>query len=305
MLLRRLERAIPATGNHPVFKRDVRAIGWWLSVENLPHYTLRKLLHYLLLILMVWLLVYEINADSAEALFSDASGLLLVIVLSGMVLDFACLVLAVQSVRGEVNKSYWDLLRLTPLTKEGIVAAKLAATRLRVWKVMLFTVSVRGFIILLTGLYFWLFPETSWLHRLLPTGSTVQITFAIGAFLLIGLIVVIEPVWRMKAMTTVGVMLSAHFSHRLHFILLPPLLLSLIWLAQPLALLVLLTTVVFALMPIALIVYMVDIANTVFIFFAIMCLMTFWMIRYAYDTLHYVSMKRAVQHFDTLLEIES
>lgn len=304
MLLRRLERAIPPTQNHPVFKRDVRAIHWWLSTEKLPDYSFRKLLQYMIGLLAAWLVAYAFNPHSAEALFSSVHGWLLSIIVTGIFVDLASLGMALQGVNSEVQRGYWDLLRLTPLTKDSIVTAKLATTRLRVWNIMLLSVSIRNFMALMLGLRFVLSPEASWLHRTMPSGSSLQLACAIGSLVLVSILYVLEPLWRMKAMTTVGVMISAHFYHRVFYSLLPPMLVSLIWLAQPFVVVGLLAGIVFMLMPLALIAYMVDISNTVFVFLLVICLIAVWTIRHSYEYLHYISLKRAVGRFDSVLEIE-
>ena len=136
--------------------------------------------------------------------------------------DIYYLAVSVHSINNEINSGHWDLLRLTPMDDEDIIEAKLATAHIRAWRVMNLEVTVR--VMLLT--LFWallLFPVRAFLTgegffgRSSIWRSVAQqiqerpfsTSFAIITVLLLMLVFVLEPRWRMRSLTALGLYISS------------------------------------------------------------------------------------------------
>ncbi len=107
---------------------------------------------------------------------------------------------AVNAVQQEVVRGTWDLLRLTRLPVNEIAAAKFAVVQVRVWRMVAFELALRWAVLTLI-----LLPA-------LQIGVSLAITLTITGLLLAGMYV-LEVWWRMRAVTSVGLLLATHFAN--------------------------------------------------------------------------------------------
>jgi len=217
---------------HPLFRQEVRRVRWGFSESRIRIYGMRVFAVVCTAIFAVWLLLslafsnpppYSYNQTSTAWWFvygsSPQTFVLLIFAAIGvnLILDFASTLSAVSSISGEIVAGRWDLLRLTALREEGIVNAKHAAAQVRAWRVMAVTVSSRLSIILLGAFVFPFVPlimlgDSSFFSGLGETfmRDPFGTLFAFAILITTLIIYVVEPYWRMRAMTALGMVISSY-----------------------------------------------------------------------------------------------
>jgi hypothetical protein len=137
---------------------------------------------------------------------------------------------ALNSISGEVVAGRWELLRLTMLTGRQIVAAKHGAAQARTWRLASVIVAVRLASMLMIALTV---PITFLDQRGIFTGMPLlPFIFAALAGGGVALIFSLEPLWRMRAVTALGVAASARASQPLSTVLVAIGTLAAFWLGQ-------------------------------------------------------------------------
>lgn len=139
-------------------------------------------------------------------------GLGVVSLLASLALDYTCMAASLGSVKGELSAGRWDLLRLTTLTAAQIVASKHGVAQLRVWRMMILIIGLRAGIWLILGVNFvFVFFRPRGLGLTLEESLlTLAATVMLAAVLLI---YIVEPFWRARAVTALGVAISARTRH--------------------------------------------------------------------------------------------
>jgi hypothetical protein len=159
---------------------------------------------------------FEQGTGNWAALLLVAAGILF------LVGDIYYIAVSVHSINHEINSGHWDLLRLTPMDDDDIIEAKLATAHIRAWRVMNLEVTVRLMLVTL----FWaviLFPARPFLNGEGFFGRSsiwqavwrqfqerpFSTAFIIITVLLFMLSFVLEPRWRMRALTGLGMYISS------------------------------------------------------------------------------------------------
>ncbi len=227
-----------ALGQEPLFKYAIRRVRWGETVRRLRHYNVRAALIVHALILGLWLLnlvaaassyppptSYGYSAPGYYTYFQSTNTvtwLLLATIGMDIILDFACLVFAINSIGGEISAGRWDLLRMTPLREERVVEAKHGLAQVRAWRVMAVVLYARIATVILILLNVLVLPVLLDVSGLLVDMfrfeffNPLLLLFTVAIFLAV---YVIEPTWRMRALTAVGVAISARV-HNIVFSLL-------------------------------------------------------------------------------------
>lgn len=216
---------------HPLFRHEVRRVPWGFSEARIRGYSLRVFVLACACIFLAWLLLslafstpppYSYYQQPASWFVYGSSQqvfVLLILVAIGvnLFLDFASTLAAANSINGEILAGRWDLLRLTALREEGIVNAKHAVAQVRAWRMLAVTVSARMATVILGLFVFSLVPlfllgDVSFFSGLGESLIREPLGMLFGfAILSLTLIVyVIEPYWRMKAMTALGLVISSY-----------------------------------------------------------------------------------------------
>lgn len=165
------------------------------------------------------------------------SNLLGILILASLILSFAIDLASASGstslINSEVNGGRWDLLRLTLLEGSAIGQAKYAIAQLRVWRITNFVMALRVLVLILllfTAVLtpFWNEDIGGWsLIELVETffRNPIELLLGLIIILVIALTYVIEPYWRMKALTAGGLLIST-YTRRLSFSLLGGLMVS-------------------------------------------------------------------------------
>lgn len=201
--------------DHPLFKAEIRRIRWGETPRRLWRYTLMVFGLVGVLVLVLWVLALITTPTSSYymdrlAISGDFIGLLfLASIALDILLDFVCLWFTVDSIDKSANPMKWDLLRLTTTRLEVIVAAKHALAQVRAWRVMALIIGLRLSIVFLVCCHFILLEQVDWGQIL----SDINVWIGLITLIIFALVYVIEPYWRMQAMTALGLGHSARFGN--------------------------------------------------------------------------------------------
>lgn len=259
--LRRIRRTPFAAAGHPVFERDISRLHRVWPEARLRRASRLAVAQGALVVVAAWLLLSAISAAGyspaqPQRIYHASSNvifwLMLIALGSGALLDLLALRAALPAISGEVRARRWELLRLTPLRESGIVSAKHAAAQLRVWRALALVVGLRAataalFLINVFGL--------SSVVAGAPPALRDELAAApltIGAAAAFGAVYLFEPLWRVRTMTALGMVISAHVLESALSTLAAGGALLLVWLAQALILGALFTSLWLTLMPILL-----------------------------------------------------
>jgi hypothetical protein len=215
----------PYTGDmlrHPLFGLDVRTMKRAWHPSHFVQTSRRVVLKVHLVILVLWVLFWVVGEGHRSSIFdsyvhASVNLIAVVSIFLDVILDFVCLQGAVKTISGEITAGRWDLLRLTALSESGIVRAKHAGARLRVWRATLIVASVRVTtisLILLGGLVvpFILYGRGPLADNFF-SGLIYEPVGTILALVVVAVtaaVYIVEPFWRARAMTALGMVLSAY-----------------------------------------------------------------------------------------------
>lgn len=214
-----IKRIAPHLTNNPIFDLDVGRLRNGSTIQNLRRWTMR--LFFLTLFIVSGLvgvgLIIE-NTTTAypyygfiNSLFRALEILFLVSIGVDVFLDFSCMWSAVVT-NQNMSLQHLELLRLTTLPEKSYITAQHALTQLRSWRMTVIVISIRiTFIILMMGMLSF---STDFWHELVETLVEAPIETLMGLLIyaVFLTVYVVEPFWRLKAATALGLWLSSRRS---------------------------------------------------------------------------------------------
>ncbi len=206
-LFRQLPPCADVSPRHPLFKVELQRVRYFLDGYELFHASFRVARIVFIALFFLWLVAATSDANKS---YSYATGVSTVIPLLFAVsilidgfLDFACMVASVNGFSGEVIAGRWDLLRMTPLKAEEIIAVKHAAARIRVWRMTNVVFAIRLSWALLGLMTWWLnFGNRGEHLRLEHLFFYFTVLFVVMVYLM-------EPFWRAEVVTAIGLIISS------------------------------------------------------------------------------------------------
>ncbi|HVU11580.1 MAG TPA: hypothetical protein VHD90_09890 [Phototrophicaceae bacterium] len=207
----------------------------------------------------IWLLVLLIGGGGFD---SENPSLIIMFLcfgasfMAGLALDFTCMAAAIGGVGREIVSGRWDLLRLTLLRLDQVVAAKHGAAQTHAWRWMALLIGTRlaiSLMLLVTVLITFFQEHPFGLAEL--AASPALLTQYLALFLvivLLGLVFSVEPFWRMRAVTALGVAISTRTQQHAVGVLAALAAIMAIWLAQGFIILTIFMFASFLLAPLAL-----------------------------------------------------
>ncbi|MEO8396477.1 MAG: hypothetical protein ABI700_26015 [Chloroflexota bacterium] len=240
--------------NNPLFALDVRRVRWGSSARALLVYSGRRVAIICCGLLIVWLLVSL--RDLQQRSFGDFPFILLIgSFLASLALDFTSMSSALGSINGEITSGRWDLLRLTLVTVPQIVAAMHGAAQVRAWRLMVLVVAVRAAVVLMLVVSYLIIElNSSLVYGSTPVQTWNDIT-AIFLLLSLGVLYILEPWWRMRTITALGVAISARARQATSGVLAAVAAIFAIWLLQGVIAFALTLAISVILLPLALVEY--------------------------------------------------
>lgn len=132
-----------------------------------------------------------------------------VILLLGVIVDYQALSVAIGSINTDFITGRWDALRITSLNEKGIIYAKHAATQLRVWRITSIIVGLRLGIAPVMLFYTMMsYTNASDISAISLDMIVFLVVFGVVAAV-VSLLLVLEPFWRLKAVTALVMSVSA------------------------------------------------------------------------------------------------
>ncbi len=229
--------------SNPVFASELQRVRRLRSARSLTRYGRAIMIIPTLLLWTWWLYTVvafaQASGDQKFAVYYQytsviralAFSLVIAMPVAALVLDLYCMMVTVNSIGHEMTNGQWDLLRLTSLSANDCIAAKYAVAQVRAWRVLTVEIAVRMLMIILfvISLTFVEHYDLNFYGRIQllvwpaiddykamfqshPTGTLADL----AAIVLSILILLIEPLWRMRSLTALGLAISAQI-HNLPF----------------------------------------------------------------------------------------
>ncbi len=194
---------------NPVFEYDMRRLRQPRNREELKGYS-RWLVIAVCGIVGAWWLAARSGSPRYTYSSTEANMLLLLGFLTlclMLVSNFYYALLTVGTINREITSTQWDQLRLTALDGRRILFAKYAILQIRAWRLMMLDIALRAAAI---GLVF-----VAFVYNLTasPGSSSVLLGYPegwsfIAAMIMIGATYILEPLWRMRAVVSIGMAVS-------------------------------------------------------------------------------------------------
>ena len=210
------------TRPNPVFNFDLRRVRWLSDPERLLRFSL-----YLFLIppVAISLIVFVLAQDALHAgansyayrayyqFFFVTTWVIFLLSLAVTVVgDLYYLLVSVSSINRMITSGEWDMLRLTVIPETDLVQSKHVVAEIKGWRFMVIEAAVRTFGLGFAITHMVLFAKFSYAQLASPLFLA-----ALSAVLVIWSgIYAIEPLWRMRALTALGIAASAEI-HRLTY----------------------------------------------------------------------------------------
>lgn len=131
--------------------------------------------------------------------------------LASIPLDYVSITASLKSISGEIASGTWDLLRLTAVREGELVLAKHATTQLRAWRATMWVIGLRIITSLIAAIGFfarYLDATNPSVRNSLGFGL-LFVVFSLVPFVVLFGIFALEPLWRMRAVTALGMVISA------------------------------------------------------------------------------------------------
>jgi hypothetical protein len=208
--------------DHPVLAREARRVRWLKRAGTPGRYALRIILLVLGIVLALyigWLALEWIQAQRPFfypwSLYRSSADFLVILVavslLATLPLDYVSITAALNSISGEMVAGTWDLLRLTAIREGELVLAKHATSQLRAWRTTMWVVGLRIaaslFVLIMLLTQYFSGTRPMWFVASGEDGLSFMFNFIQFAALIT--IFILEPVWRMRAVTALGMVISA------------------------------------------------------------------------------------------------
>jgi hypothetical protein len=217
--------------HNPLFALETRRVRWGDSAKALIDSSLLLMAVVCVVLVLLWLV--SRLSERYPSRFNDFSLVFLAVtLLASLLLDYRCMTTAVGSINGEIAARRWDLLRLTSLDNAQIVAAKYGAAQVRVWRLMMLIVSARIAVALTVGVSTLIYSvqDTAWSRR--TSGEIVSVLLGQLVVVVVAAIYLVEPFWRMRMVTALGMAISARAQQHASSVLVAIGALAALWLAQ-------------------------------------------------------------------------
>ncbi len=185
--------------------------------DDLRNESLKWIAQAALLPMVTWLLfiIPAIALRSSMPAVVDLVGQIVIFfILLGLAntlsLDLIAAVAGLDSIKQDVQKGRWGLLRLSPLGMRRIVKAKHAIAQLSIWRSTCFMIGFRGALLGIIPMHmlvlqsqFGEFSLSSVINLDFPTiqNSATLAIVASFAYCMVGITWILEPLWRVRALT--------------------------------------------------------------------------------------------------------
>src|SRR5258707_7392773 len=206
-----LDRSLPGAlfgSENPVFEHDLRRERWFRDKRSLSRYGLVRLAGLYLLIIIVGL---ALRGNTGESIFARSPYPSFYIfrfvyysapigTLASLIIDAYYVMVTVKMLSGKFESGEWELLKLTAMHEQDLLAAKYSIAQIRSWRAMTLDRALQTAFPLLTAI--WLMSEYRYASYLLVLSIPNLI---LGLWL---------PLWRMRAITAVCIAAGSRVTNK-------------------------------------------------------------------------------------------
>jgi hypothetical protein len=198
---------------NPVFDYEERRMRWPLNEEGMKRFSFNVLGSVATFAGVIWCLLLGASANGRYYGFSSTLSIFFLLLMFGtfavmVSADFYYTIVTVGSTVRHLSSGQWDMLRMTTQREENIFAAKVAIAQIRGWRFMVIEIALRLIsaemllIAYITPLFMGDAGVTLRNYFLMYLGSAV-------ALLIFSAVYVVEPLWRMRTITAIGLAAAA------------------------------------------------------------------------------------------------
>ncbi|MFN8451712.1 MAG: hypothetical protein U0521_24750 [Anaerolineae bacterium] len=243
--------------HNPLFALEARRVRWGGSAKAMTDYSIVLAGAICVVVVLLWLVIRL--SERYPARVNDFSLILLgASLLAALLLDYRCIATALGSINGEIAANRWDLLRLTEINPRQIVAAKFGAAQVRVWRLMMLITALRIAVALTLGISVLGIAWQDTTAGVRTTGEIISSLLGQLVLIVVAVIYVVEPFYRMRVVTALGVAISARARSHVSSVLVGVGALAALWLAQGIVITAMAFAVSAILLPLALVEYSVN-----------------------------------------------
>jgi hypothetical protein len=192
---------------HPLYKIEYKQVRWAATLPRFRAVSIRTIIVSALFMIGVWAFFSWLIARNVSYYYSYWGSEIFLVLLGltfvvGVVLDFMCMSSSSDAINSDIANGRWDLLRLTALNEQGILSAKHAISQLRCWRTVMVMFGLRLGVSII-ALILIIVPT----FRAAYFGSDMVITLIILGLMMT--VYVLEPFWRARALTAMGIYVSS------------------------------------------------------------------------------------------------
>lgn len=214
-----------AAPTHPILRLELKGIRWLqpdarARLHRMIGRRIRWTIIFVLLLVILDLLRAVQNLRQGRNYYYSGQmpsnymlvGALLFSVLMFAVGDFYYLIRSLKSITPERESGHWDMIRLVPMSPKVVLDAKYAALQIQSWRVLMMEYVPRFYLMIalipnvivsnISVSYYYYsssYYSLSWLNTILSTAMAALMIF----------IYTLEAGWRMRALTAIGLAISA------------------------------------------------------------------------------------------------
>ncbi len=206
MMLNFLFRDVPHISKHPIYTVEARRYRPpFREFDTFRRYSQKWLLHAFLWPMAFYALLYV--TGRMEALMMARIWLVILSFFLPLVLDFTSILASVNLILKDRKNEHWNLITLTTLNRDEVITAKHLLAQMRVWRFTLVIIGLRcSLVVLELGINVWdsIYLGRNILATMFVDSVLIFLTICMGV-----VVYILEPLWRMRAVTGVGMMISA------------------------------------------------------------------------------------------------
>ncbi len=216
---------------NPLFRRDMRTVRRAFWPEHIRRSTRRLILTtgLILLLLLGGLLAWEYISIPPQFIRSPYVSyvlpnmvvtlqrysvfLLVLTILIAPLVDFVAMQSSVGGIGQEITHGRLDLLRLTPLAEADIAQAKHGIAQLCVWRITIVLMTIRFIASTLLLLSLFILPSLVYNRNWVLLTALPSLMLIVACIGLAWAMCVIEPLWRVRSVTALGLLISTYSSN--------------------------------------------------------------------------------------------
>ena len=206
-----------AAAQQPIFKVETRHLAWASDAGTLIQKSQARVALYVTIFVLIWLVGAMLTSLTNTRFFISnitSYTFLAAVILTyaglfaSLYLDFVCIASSLSEINGDVISGRWDLLRMANMREGYFTVSKHNIAQIKAWRALITVIAVRLVAVILyaiTGVI-------SFFDGGIGNSvyNAIWTVILLIGFIALAVIFLIEPLWRMRTMTAVGLLVSAH-----------------------------------------------------------------------------------------------